>query len=202
MTFGCVLALFILTVLISFLSLVSTADNFTAFYQTPFHVTNMAGDLRANIQEFAKLIGYSTMVSDEQQTASYIQSAKDVLQELRDGTTQMRESFPEASSIIDEYDSLMKGIMERRDMVLELASVNKNEEAAQIYFSEVMPVFVKANQRPGILWRAGTLSGRDGTGQLGGRAGGDDQRDFKPGKGNGAIHAAGGGRGKADCNDS
>lgn len=31
-------------------------------------------------------------------------------------------------------------------MVLELASVNKNEEAAQIYFSEVMPVFVKANQ--------------------------------------------------------
>lgn len=145
-TFGCVLALFILTVLISFLSLVNTADNFTAFYQTPFHVTNVAGDLRANIQEFAKLIGYSTMVSDEQQTASYIQSAKDVLQELRDGTTQMRESFPEASSIIDEYDSLMKGIMERRDMVLELASVNKNEEAAQIYFSEVMPVFVKANQ--------------------------------------------------------
>lgn len=144
-TFGVVLAFFIATVFISVYSLTSTANNFTAFYQTPFEVTNKSADLRANIQEFAKFIGYSTMESDAGKTAEYIQNATDVLQELRDGTAFIREHFPDANAVIDKYDTLMKGVIEERDQVLELAAANRNEEAVRLYFDEVMPVFSQAN---------------------------------------------------------
>lgn len=145
-TFGVMIALFGISILVSILSLVNTSDNYTAFYEKPFEITNKSADLRANIQEFAKLLGYSTMVSDEKKTAEYIQTAKDTLQKLREGTAFLQETFPEASAVIAEYDDVMKGVMADRDRVLELAANNQNEEAAQLYFQSVMPAFVKANQ--------------------------------------------------------
>lgn len=145
-TFGVILSFFLVTVLLSIFSLINTANNFTDFYETPFEVTNKSADLRTNIQEFAKLLGYSTMETDSGKTAEYIKSANDTIQKLRDGTTYMRERFPEADGIVDKYETLMKGVMEQRDQTLELASVNKNEEAAKLWFNEVMPAFKQANE--------------------------------------------------------
>lgn len=144
-TFGVILAFFSITVLLSIYSLMSTADNFTVFYDVPFEVTNKSADLRTNIQEFAKYLGYSTMETDAGKTAEYIQSANDTIQKLRDGTAQIRETFPEADGVIDRYDTVMKGVMDQRDRTLELAAQNQNEEAARLYFDEVMPAFVEAN---------------------------------------------------------
>lgn len=143
-SYGIIVILYCITVFISLYSLTKTGSNFTAFYDTPYVVTNEAATLSASIQEVGKYIGYAMMENDENKTAAYVQSAQDSIQKLRDGTAFLREHFPEATSIIDEYDATMKEIKEERDKVLELALENKNSEAIQLYFEEVMPEFITA----------------------------------------------------------
>lgn len=145
-TFGIIIALFCITVIISFYSLTDTGSNFTAFYEKPFNITKTTSDLRASIQEVGKYIGYSMMESDSGKTAEYVQNAKDSIQTLREGTTALKENFPEADTIIQKYDAAMKGIMEDRDLVLSLALENKNSEAIELYFSSVMPVLKQASE--------------------------------------------------------
>lgn len=143
-TFGIIILLLCATVIVSVYSLYSTSNNFTQFYEKPYVISNRTLELRANIEIFAKYLGYSTMTTDSQKTSQYIQSAKDELQTLREGTTFLRENFPEGTALIDKYDALMKDIMTDRDAVLEMALNNKNEEAANLYFEKVMPVFAEA----------------------------------------------------------
>lgn len=156
-TFGIILAMFFVTVVISVLSLFSTGKNFDDFYRGPYEVTNKSADLRGNIQTVAKYIGYSMMESDPAKTAEYVQAAQDTLQELRDGTSFMKENFTGDASIIENYDAVMKGVKEDRDKVLELALENKNEEAIALYFSSVMPAFLEAN---GYLMQIDEASGQ------------------------------------------
>lgn len=143
--FGTILAMFAITVILSILTLFSTGNNFDDFYNTSYAITSKTAELRADIQTVAKLIGYSMMEEDEVTTAAYIQSAKDKIQDLRNGTTYLQQYSKENSDIISRYDNAMKRVMNDRDQVFELASQNRNAEAIQLYFSSVMPGFIEAN---------------------------------------------------------
>lgn len=144
-TFGVILAMFACTVLLAASSLISIGKNFDVFYEGPFEITNKAADLRTYIQTVAKYVGYSMMTEDPDKTAEYVAAAQDKIQSLREGTVYMRENFDGDMGIIDNYDAIMKEVMEDRDKVLELALSNKNQEAAQLYFDKVMPAFLEAN---------------------------------------------------------
>lgn len=145
-TFGVILAMFFVTVILAVFSLLSTGGNFDSFYEGPYEVTNTSADLRGNIQTVAKNIGYSMMVDDESQTAAYVQAAQDELQKMRDGTASLRENFKGDMTLVDNFDNSMKSVVEERDKVFELALENKNTEASDLYFSVVMPAFKQANE--------------------------------------------------------
>lgn len=155
LTFGLIAVLFCFTVIIAIISLFSTGNKFESFYKGPYEITNKSADAETNIQTVAKLIGYSMMEEDENKTAQYIQTAKDTIEKLRDATSYMRENFKEGISIVDTYDSTMKSVMDDRDKVFELAGQNRNSEAIELYFSKVMPEFIKAQQN---LVEIGTMA--------------------------------------------
>lgn len=144
-TFGVILAMFACTVVLSIFSLFSIGGNFDVFYEGPYEITNKCADLRATIQTVAKYIGYSMMEEDSSVTESYINAAEDSIQALREGTAYLTEKFPEAASLVEGYDNVMKSIKEDRDKVLQLALENKNSEAIELYFNNVMPGFLEAN---------------------------------------------------------
>lgn len=145
-TFGTIIVLFCCTVILSIFSLLSTGSEFTSFYNQPYEITNRCGDLRADIQTVAKYVGYSMMEEDADKTAEYVQAAKDKLQDLRDGTAYLMENYSGDKSLIEGYDNSMKSVMEVRDQVFEMALANQNSEAIQLYFSSVMPGFLKASE--------------------------------------------------------
>lgn len=145
-TFGIVLGIFACTIILSIFSLFSTGNNFDRFYEESYNVTNKSKDLRATIQTVAKYIGYSMMEEDEAKTGEYVTLAQNAIQELREGTEFMRNNFTGDMSIIDNYDNIMKEVKDDRDKVFELAKENKNSEAISLYFNNVMPGFIKANQ--------------------------------------------------------
>lgn len=144
-TFGVILAMFACTVVLSIFSLFSIGGNFEVFYEGPYEITNKCADLRATIQTVAKYIGYSMMEEDSAVTESYINAAEDSIQALREGTAYLTENFPEAASLVQGYDNVMKSVKEDRDKVLQLALENKNSEAIELYFNNVMPAFLEAN---------------------------------------------------------
>lgn len=144
-TFGVILALFVLTVLLSVFSLFSTGANFEDFYKGSYELTNQAERLKMDIQIVAKNIGYSMMEEDATKTAQYIATAQETLQSLREGTEYLRANFDGDMSIVDSYDNVMKSVMEDRDRVFELAANNQNQEAISLYFNNVMPGFIQAN---------------------------------------------------------
>lgn len=144
-TFGIILGMFICTVIMAVVSLFSIGNSFTIFYEGPYEVTTRSAELRASIQMVGKYIGYSMMENDEQKTAEYVQNAKDLIVELREGTQFMRDNFKGDQALINNYDNAMKEIMVDRDKVFELALANRNAEAIDLYFSKVMPGLAKAN---------------------------------------------------------
>ncbi len=143
-TFGIILVLVCFTVLVAISSLFNTRNKFTKFYNEAYNVTNKASDLRTSIQAVSKYIGHSMMEEDITKTQEYVESAKDEIQLLYDGITYMTENFPEGISLVNEYESLIDSVASDRDRVLELASLNHNQEAIELYFSKVLPVFSQA----------------------------------------------------------
>lgn len=155
LTFEAILALLVITVAFSVVGLFSIGNNFDRFYDEAYQITNKAEALRRDIQMVAKNIGYSMMEQDAAKTAQYIQSAEAEIQLLREGTAYMREHFTGDSSIIEKYDSVMLAIKDDRDMVLQLAGENRNDEAIELYFNKVMPAFMEAN---GYLEQIGEIA--------------------------------------------
>lgn len=155
LTFGAILALLVITVAFSLVGLFSIGNNFDKFYDEAYQITNKAEALRRDIQMVAKYIGYSMMEQDTAKTAQYIQSAEAEIQLLREGTAYMKEHFTGDSSIIEKYDSVMLAVKDDRDMVLQLAGENRNDEAIELYFNDVMPAFMEAN---GYLEQIGEIA--------------------------------------------
>lgn len=144
-TFGVILGLFVITVVLSVFSLFSTGGNFDKFYEEAYQINIKADELKISIQTVAKNIGYSMMENDVDKTAQYVLTAQENIQILRDGTIYMKENFQGDRSLIDKYDSVMTKVKDDRDKVFELAKNNQNEEAIELYFNNVMPGFIEAN---------------------------------------------------------
>lgn len=143
-TFGIIIGMYCITVALSTYSLISTGNNFTSFYTGVYEVTNKASDLRTSIQSIGKNIGYSMMTEDKSKTAEYVQNAKDELQILNDGIVFMKENFKEDKQVIDNLENIMTTAQESQNQVLDFALNNKNAEAIALYFSQVMPDFIQA----------------------------------------------------------
>lgn len=143
--FGSILGILTVTVILAVAGFISIGNNFDNFYNQSYQITNMAQILQKDIQTVAKYIGYSMMEEDAAKTASYIGSAEEKLQEMRDGTAYMSENFIWDASLVTGYDTAMQNIMEDRDRVLELAAGNKKQEASELYFGKVMPGLLEAN---------------------------------------------------------
>lgn len=145
-TFGVIITLFCVTVILSVLSLRSTQSNFHSFYDSGYQITNHSMDMRRSIQSTVKNLGYSVMTDDAQKTAEYIQSAQDDLQDLRDGVSYMKENFLGDMSLVTGFENVMSSVVDQRERVFELALQGQNGEAAALYFSEVQPAFLQAQE--------------------------------------------------------
>lgn len=143
-TFSAIVALLIALVILSVLCLTSNGNRFENFYDNGFQVTNEVMEVRIAIEASAKNIGYAMMTEDTQGTADYIQQAKNQTTIMEEGLAFMREHFTGDQSLVENFYAAMAKAIEPRAQVYELALVNKNSEASQIYFDQVLPNYLNA----------------------------------------------------------
>lgn len=144
-TFGIILILFCMTVVLSIVSLKKTGSNFDSFHDNGYVITNKVMDLRRSIQTSAKYVGYAMMTDDKAATDSYIQSAKDESQTMTEGAAYLEQNFRGEQAMVKSFKDSMESIKADREQVYELAANNRNSEASELYFEKVMPGYLSAN---------------------------------------------------------
>lgn len=142
-TFGIITLLLCTTAILGILSLKSNGRNFTSFYENGYQITNKAIDMRRAIQSAIKNISYTMLVEDEQKTAEYTQNAENELANLRDGVSFMKEHFKGDMSLVTRIGDLLTEGTQYREGVVQLAGMNKNEEASAMFFDQYQPLLLE-----------------------------------------------------------
>lgn len=145
-TFGIIIFLLLLVVGIAIFSLVSNGDKFASFHDNGYQITNQVMEVRRAIQSSAKNIGYSMMVTSKEDTAAYIENAKSETSVMSDGVEYLREHFRGDQALVEAFNNSMTGIRDARNQVYELALNNQNDEASALYFSDVLPGYLAAQE--------------------------------------------------------
>lgn len=142
-TFGIIIALYLVTAVVSTSSLNRTAAHFDDFYSNSYPVSNTTVEMRRAIQAALKNVSNSVLTSDVQKTQEYINGADEEMQNVSNGIAYMRENFRGDLSVVDKAQSLLDESKQYREQVLSLSGQNRNDEAAKIYSDKYEPIMLQ-----------------------------------------------------------
>lgn len=145
--FGIIGVLFVSVVIMSISSLMNTGTQFTSFYDNGYKITNTSMDMRRAIQSACKNIGYAIMTDDEQQTKEFIDALTEDAAYLSESINTMKDSFQGEQSLITDCISLLEEGSVIRKQVSELALVNQNEQATELFFDSYRPILTQIQNK-------------------------------------------------------
>lgn len=156
--FGSIVIMLFISVITAIIGLLVLGNNFTEFYNTPYPISNKVMDMRISIQSVAKNINYAFAVSDEQKTKQYIDDCKNNLEELEEGILFLEKNFKSDSQLVQEFNTIITNTKGIREQILELALVNENETAKEIYFNQYLPELINANKSLNSIYEQASMS--------------------------------------------
>ena len=142
-TFGIIIALFIMSAVLAIVGLNNTGGNFRDFYTNGYPVSNKTTDMRRGIQTAMKALSLSMLTSDAQKTQEYVSQVETQMQGVNQGFDFMKQNFRGDMSIINDAQALMERATPLRSQILELAAQNKNDEAMEIFFQQYEPLLIQ-----------------------------------------------------------
>lgn len=150
-TFGTIVVLFLISLVISIASLSNTGGNFKDFYTSGYPVSMKTTDMRRALQNGLKNVALSMLTDDENETQSYITQANEQLGSLEAGFEYLKENFRGDTSILDRAQAVLSEGRPYRTQILDLAGQNKNSEATALLFEKYQPLM---NDFRDILYEA------------------------------------------------
>lgn len=145
-TFSIIILMVIIMAAAAIVSLITIKQKYSEFYSGPYQITNYSMDMRRNIQSYAKFIGYAMMTDDLEQTKDYLESSNDNIEALKEGYTYLMEHYRGDKTAVEQFNQIMVDIREAREKVSSLAGQNKNAEATALFFAEIQPNLLKAQE--------------------------------------------------------
>lgn len=142
-TFGVIICLFLISLLISFVSLNSTGGNFKDFYTNGYPVSNKTTDMRRATQTGLKSIALSMLTDDVAETRDYINQANEQFDSLQPAFEFLMENFRGDKSLLDQAEKIMDEAKPYRQEICDLALQNKNTEAAALLFEKYQPLMMQ-----------------------------------------------------------
>lgn len=157
-TFSSIIALLLILAVVALINLTGNGEKFQSFYENGYNITNKVMDVRRSIQASGKYIGYAMMTDDSDMTKQYIDNAKAETETMKSGLEYMRKNFRGDQSLVEGFNNSLTTIGEVREQVYEWALNNENSKASQLYFEQVMPGYVKANDYLTQIYDAATTN--------------------------------------------
>ena len=143
MAFGIILVVFLLVTGVSMLSTQQSNGKFVNFFNVGHQVTIRTIEMEQNVEAAAKNMGYATMSLDLATTGSYIDSAEAELTKLNEGIQYLKQNYKGDQSLIEDIEKALEEAQPYKEEVFSLARNNKTRQAAELFFENLEPYFVK-----------------------------------------------------------
>lgn len=142
-TFAIIIILFLVTVVMSVISMNRVGDNFEDFYTNGYPVSMRTTEMRRATQNGLKSVAMAMLTDDMTLTASYVEAATTEFASLQTGFDFLKENYRGDKTILDEAEAILEQAIPYREQILDLAGQNKNAEASPIMFNNYQPLMVE-----------------------------------------------------------
>ena len=139
-TFGVIIILFLISLMVSIVSLNNSGKNFKEFYTVGYPVSNKTTDMRRATQTGLKCIALSMLTDDTAVTKNYITQANEQFNTLSPAFDYLRQNFRGDKAVLDRALNILEEAKPYRIEILDLAGQNKNTEAADLLFTKYQPL--------------------------------------------------------------
>ncbi|WP_321022932.1 HAMP domain-containing methyl-accepting chemotaxis protein [Enterocloster bolteae] len=123
-TFGVIIILFLISLMVSIMSLSNSGKNFGDFYTVGYPVSNKTTDMCRATQTGLKCIAISMLT-------------------LSPGFDYLRQNFRGDKAVLDQAQKILEEAKPYRIEILDLAGQNKNTEAADLLFTKYQPLMLE-----------------------------------------------------------
>lgn len=144
-TFAAILVMFVITVVAAFYGLQVSVEKYSEFYDIDHQVTNRVMEMRRNLQSAVKNLCFSTMTDDQAKTAEYLQQVTSDMDALTTGIEWLKQNYPEAADMIQEFADKRDAAAVIRAEVSELAATDI-QRAQVMAIEEYEPAINAANE--------------------------------------------------------
>ena len=142
-TFGVIIILFLISLMVSIMSLSNSGKNFGDFYTVGYPVSNKTTDMCRATQTGLKCIAISMLTDDAAETQNYITQANEQFNTLSPGFDYLRQNFRGDKAMLDQAQKILEEAKPYRIEILDLAGQNKNTEAADLLFTKYQPLMLE-----------------------------------------------------------
>lgn len=146
-TFGTIILLYLITILVTQLSMRTLGGNLEEFYKVNYQVNVKTMDMRRAMQRAMKSIALSLHVEDTASSQSYLADADEQLTSVESMITELQKIYPEGKTIMEQVESLMEQSNEYWDQIEDLEDRKQNAEAKRIFFASYAPILDDINQQ-------------------------------------------------------
>lgn len=147
-SFGLVIALFLVTVVTSVVSMFNVRTQFENFHDHAFVMSNTTYEMRVNLQRLAKDICKATMTDDSAKSTTYLNDADEQLQKLKDAFTYIENNANTDAflSLSAQAKSLMESSVSVREELYNLAQNGYVDRAINLYFDSYEPILTEVQE--------------------------------------------------------
>ena len=133
-------------------------DNLSSFYRNNYTVTINVWLAKREMQAARGDILNAILESDVEESAEYIDKAKESLRNMRATFPVIRKSFKGDIAMVDRVDELLQQAVVYRDQVFGLVETGKTDEAYEVMKSNYVPIL---NQMADLLQQIADVAGEN-----------------------------------------
>lgn len=145
LTFGTIIVLYLITVLVSQMSMSEIGNSLENFYEENYQVSTYTMDMRRAGQRCMKDMSISFFTDDASRAQECLDDARSEIDYFLDTLDKTIKLYPEGKSTLDEIQSLMSQADEYLNQILGMQ--DRKEEAENIYISSYEPIMEQVNSK-------------------------------------------------------
>ena len=142
-TFAIILAMFLVTIVVSIFGLNFGGSQFKDFYEYSYPLSVKTTDIRRGIQTSVKALGLSMLTEDPQKAQSYIDEVNTQMAGVQENLNYLKENYRGDTSRIEAALQTLTEAKQYRQQIQELSGANKNSEASELFFNQYNPMVLE-----------------------------------------------------------
>ncbi|MCI8815193.1 MAG: HAMP domain-containing protein [Lachnospiraceae bacterium] len=145
-TFGTIIVLYLITIVVSQLSMNTLGNNFEQFYKVNYQVSVKTMDMRRSMQRCMKAVSLALLEDDAASKQEYVNDSSEQIDTMSGIIEELGEIYPNAKDEFAKIQTLLDESQTYWDNITQLDSQGKNQEANDVFFTSYQPLLEEINQ--------------------------------------------------------